>query len=299
MPQLDFTTYRSVLKWIVLAVSVGYLLFRFVLAAPTWTMTRLQTNDRTNLWNSAILLVLATASAANPIDQFLILPIALAWGRAITNFTVTKLVVFAVIAWVITWGYQKMAFHYARAVVIPALKTLSTGGVAPIRGYDQIYVFLFLFILFSNLLGMVPYTMTITSFAMLTFFLSFTVFIGINIIALTVFNTKIVTLFLPSGTPLAIAPFLVLIELLSYVARAFSLGIRLFANMLAGHALVKILGSFAWAMFSIGLGSLAALLPWGAIFAVTGLEIVIAGLQAYVFVTLANIYLLDAVHAHL
>lgn len=299
MPQLDFTTYSSGLKWILLAVFAGYVLFRFVLTAPTWTMTRLQTNDRINLWNSAGLLVLlSAATAANPIDQFLILPIALAWGRAITNFTVTKLVVFAIIAWTITWGYQKMAFHYARAVVIPGLKTLSTGGISPIRGYDQIYVFLFLFILFSNLLGMVPYTMTITSFAMLTFFLSFTVFIGINIIALTVFNTKIVTLFLPSGTPLAIAPFLVLIELLSYVARAFSLGIRLFANMLAGHALVKILASFAWAMFSVGLGSIAALLPWGAIFAVTGLEIVIAGLQAYVFVTLANIYLLDAVHAH-
>src|SRR3954471_21373952 len=107
MPQLDFTTYSSGLKWILLSVSVAYLLFRFVLAAPTWTMTRLQTNDRTNLWNGALTLVLVSAAAANPIDQFLILPIALAWGRAITNFTVTKLVVFAVIAWTITWGYQK------------------------------------------------------------------------------------------------------------------------------------------------------------------------------------------------
>ena len=107
------------------------------------------------------------------------------------------------------------------------------------------YIFLlFFFLLFSNLIGMVPYTFTVTSHLILTFALSFVSFVGINIIGILKHGTNFLSLFLPSGAPLVIAPFLIIIEFISYIARVFSLAIRLFANIMSGHTLLKILSSF-------------------------------------------------------
>lgn len=102
----------------------------------------------------------------------------------------------------------------------------------------------FMFLCLSNLLGMLPYSMTVTSHLILTLFLSLAFFIGSNIIGICYHRQSFFSLFLPEGVPLLIIPFLILIEYVSYISRIFSLAIRLFANMLSGHILLKILISF-------------------------------------------------------
>jgi len=111
------------------------------------------------------------------------------------------------------------------------------------------------------MMGMIPFSLTSTSFAVMTFFAGITMFVGINIIALAAYNWKFVNLFLPSGAPLVIAPFLIVIETISYFARVFSLSIRLFANLLAGHALMKIIGTFVWSTPLIAAGLINGLRP--------------------------------------
>lgn len=105
--------------------------------------------------------------------------------------------------------------------------------------------YIFMFLLFCNMIGMVPYSFTITSSFTVTLYLSLGFFIGVNLIGLLMHGSGMLNLFLPGGAPLPIMPFLVLIEILSYVARVFSLSIRLFANMMSGHTLLKILAGFS------------------------------------------------------
>jgi len=131
-----------------------------------------------------------------------------------------------------------------RTTILPALRTICTGGLAPVKGYDQFYSYVFMTILLANVIGIIPYAITISSFTAFTFFLRFTMFIGLNIIAIAIHHFVLIGSFLPGGAPIAIAPFIVVIEMISYLVRPFSLGIRLFANMLRGHCLTKILAGF-------------------------------------------------------
>jgi ATP synthase subunit 6 len=105
--------------------------------------------------------------------------------------------------------------------------------------------FLFLFLIITNLIGLIPYSFTVTSHIFITFSLALTLFIGINIIAVKQHKVYVFGFFLPNGVHLILAPLLVPIELLSYIARVFSLAIRLFANMMSGHTLLKIIAGFA------------------------------------------------------
>lgn len=107
-----------------------------------------------------------------------------------------------------------------------------------------IFYFLFLLILVSNLLGMVPYSITVTSHFIFTFYYALSFFIGINLIGILYHKEKYFVLFLPDGVPITIIPFLILIEYISYFSRVLSLSIRLFANMMSGHILMKILIGF-------------------------------------------------------
>jgi F-type H+-transporting ATPase subunit a len=158
---------------------------------------------------------------------------------------------------------------------------------------------LFTFLLFSNLIGMIPYSFTTTSHLLITFSLSVSVFIGVTLIGFQIHGLHFFSFLLPPGAPLGLAPFLVVIELVSYSFRAISLGVRLFANMMAGHTLVKILSGFAWTMLSFGgIMYLVSLIPFLVVFALTFLEIGVACLQAYVFTILTCIYLNDAIHLH-
>lgn len=156
------------------------------------------------------------------------------------------------------------------------------------------------FLLFCNLQGMIPYSFTVTSHFLITLTLSFSLVIGITIVGFQRHGLHFCSFLLPAGVPLPLAPFLVLLELISYCFRALSLGIRLFANMMAGHSLVKILSGFAWTILLLNnvfyfIGDLGLFFI---VLALTGLELGVAILQAYVFTILICIYLNDAINLH-
>jgi F-type H+-transporting ATPase subunit a len=151
---------------------------------------------------------------------------------------------------------------------------------------------LFMFIFFGNMLGMIPYSFTFTGHIIVTFALAATVFIGVTIIGIARHGFHFLTLFVPHGVPVALLVLLVPIELLSYCIRPFTLSIRLFANMLAGHTMLAIFGGFAASVGIFGI------LPLGIDVALIFLEILVAALQAYVFTILTCLYLRDAIHLH-
>jgi F-type H+-transporting ATPase subunit a len=151
---------------------------------------------------------------------------------------------------------------------------------------------LFMFVLFSNMLGLIPYSFTVTSQIIVTFALAAIVFIGVTIIGFVKHGTHFLRLFVPEGVPFILLLLLVPIELLSYFIRPFTLSIRLFANMLAGHTMLAIFGGFA---ASVGL---LAILPVALDVAILALEVLVAALQAYVFAILTCLYLRDALHLH-
>jgi ATP synthase subunit 6 len=154
---------------------------------------------------------------------------------------------------------------------------------------------IFMIILICNVQGMIPYSFTVTSHSIVRFSLALAIFIGINILGIFKNRRHFFSLFFPPGAPLPLAPLLVFIELVSYVFRVLSLSIRLFANLMSGHTLLKILSGFAWAAVSVwGL----FLIPLFIIFLVTGLESAIAFLQSYIFCVLLCIYINDAFNLH-
>ena len=152
---------------------------------------------------------------------------------------------------------------------------------------------LFVFILFGNYLGLMPYGFTFTSHIIVTAAMAVFVFTAVTIIGFARHGLHFFSLFVPPGAPLGIAIVLAPLELFSYLIRPVSLSLRLFANMLAGHVLLKVLAGFI-----ISLGLVFGLVPFIAVFGVTLLEIMVAGIQAYVFALLACIYLNDAIHLH-
>ena len=152
---------------------------------------------------------------------------------------------------------------------------------------------LFMFVLFCNMVGMLPYSFTVTSHIIVTFVLASIVFVGVTIIGFIKHGLKYLELFVPKGVPVILLPLIVIIEIISYLSRPVSLSVRLFANMMAGHTMLKVFGGFV-----ISLGLLGGWLPLGFSVALTGLEILVAFLQAYVFAILTCIYLNDALNLH-
>jgi F-type H+-transporting ATPase subunit a len=155
---------------------------------------------------------------------------------------------------------------------------------------------IFMFVLFGNLLGMLPYSFTFTSHIIVTFALACFIFIGITLLALAMHGLKFFKFFLPEGTPIYIAPVIVVIEVFSYLSRPISLSIRLAANIMAGHILLKVVGGFV-----IALGawvSVTGVVPIAFLVILTGFEFFVAFLQAYIFTVLTCLYLNDAIHLH-
>ena len=158
---------------------------------------------------------------------------------------------------------------------------------------------LFVFILSCNLVGMAPYSFCVTAHIAITFTLSFMVFFAMTFVGFKEHGLHFFAFFLPPGAPLALAPFLVVIEIVSYSFRGISLGVRLFANMCAGHCLIKILAGFGWIMFKAGgIITIGGFMPVIVVFVLMFLEVAVAFLQAYVFTILTCIYLNDAIHLH-
>ncbi len=158
---------------------------------------------------------------------------------------------------------------------------------------------LFFFILFGNLLGVFPLFFTFTSHIMVTLALSLMVFVLVTAVAIKEHGLHFFSYFVPQGIPMALAPLMVLIEVISYLSRIISLSVRLFANMMAGHVMLEVFGSFIVMLGGLGLlGYFPAALSLGVNTILIGFELLVATLQAYVFAVLTCIYLHDAVHLH-
>ncbi len=156
---------------------------------------------------------------------------------------------------------------------------------------------LFMFILVANLWGMFPYFFTVTSHIIVTAALAVSVILTVLVYGFWKHKLHFFRLFVPSGLPKVLLPFIVFIEVLSFISRPISLSIRLFANMLAGHITLKVFAGFVVALGSAGfIGVLGSILPLAATVALTALEFLVAGIQAYVFAILTSLYLNDALH---
>ena len=167
----------------------------------------------------------------------------------------------------------------------------TVGGKGAERAFPLVFS-LFMFLLFGNLLGLIPYAFTFTSHIVVTFMFAAVIFIGVTLLGLIIHRHHFFSYFAPSGVPIFLMPVLVPIEIISYIARPISLSVRLFANMMAGHTILHVFGTFIAALAFFGF------LPFGFMVALYGLEILGACLQAYVFAILTCLYIRDAIHLH-
>ncbi len=244
---------------------------------------------------------------ASPLEQFeikTIVPITV--GSVDASFTNSALMMAIAVAGLTWFLHSAMKPSAVVPTRLQSMAELAYEFVANMiranvgHGGEKYFPFifsLFFFILVGNMLGMIPYSFTFTSHIVVTFAMAALVFIGTTIIGFATHGVHFFKMFLPAGTPWYIAPLLIPIEILSYFTRPVSLSLRLFANMTAGHTLLKVFGGFVVSM-AVGLGLFAGVIPLIAVIAVTGLEFLIAFLQAYVFAVLSCIYLNDALHMH-
>jgi len=240
---------------------------------------------------------------ANPLHQFeihTIAPIQIGGVDAsLTNSGLFMLISVAAVTLFLTMGmrgrsvipgrWQSMAELSYEFVAGMVRDNVGTEG----RKYFPFVFSLFMFILFGNLIGLVPYSFTFTSHIIVTFAMAAVVFVGVTIIGIVRHKLHFFSFFLPKGVPMIMAPILVPIEVLSYLSRPVSLSIRLFANMMAGHTMMKVFAGFV-----IPLGILGGWAPLAVDVALTGFEFLVAFLQAYVFAILTCLYLNDAIHLH-
>ena len=172
-------------------------------------------------------------------------------------------------------------------------KMISDTAGKKAKPYFSFVFSLFIFILFCNMVGMLPYSFTVTSHIIVTLTFAIFIFIGVTILGFIIHGFKYLKIFVPSGVPMVLLPIISIIEIISYLSRPISLSVRLFANMMAGHTMLKVVGGFV-----ISLGIIGGWLPLTFSVALTGLEILVAFLQAYVFAILTCIYLNDALNLH-
>lgn len=240
---------------------------------------------------------------ASPLEQFTIkplIPINLGGVDAsLTNSGAFMLATVAAITFFLMLGMRKKALVPGRW---QSMSELSYEFIASMikdnvgnegRKYFPFIFSLFMFILFANLIGLIPYSFTFTSHIIVTFAMAMMVFIGVTIVGIIRHGLHFFSFFVPKGVPAVMLPLLVPIEILSYLSRPLSLSIRLFANMMAGHTMMKV-----FAGFIIPLGFLGGWAPLAVDVALTGFEFLVAFLQAYVFTVLACLYLNDAIHLH-
>jgi len=216
------------------------------------------------------------------------------------------LLVFGLITALMLWGTAK------RAIVPGRIQALAESGYEFVHGivegqvghegkrYFPFVFSIFMFVLFGNMLGLLPYAFTFTSHIAVTFALAALVFVVVTVVALAIHGTHFFGYFFPEGAPKALAPLIIPIEVISYLSRPISLSVRLFANMVAGHVMLKVFATFVVMIGSAAgvLGLVGAVLPMAMNVALVGFEILVAFLQAYVFAILTSIYLHDAVHLH-
>lgn len=243
-----------------------------------------------------------TTEAHSPLAQFEIKPLlSLRLGDVDLSYTNSAL--FMTIALVLASSFLMLATR--RSALVPgrwqSLAEISYEFVSNMirdnvgqegRKYFPLIFSLFMFVLFGNLLGMIPYSFTYTSHIIVTFAMAAVVFIGVTIIGFKKHGLHFLSFLMPAGVPVFMAPLIVPIEILSYFTRPVSLALRLFANMTAGHTMLKVFAGF------VALLGVFGVVPLLLVAALTGLELIIAFLQAYVFTILTCVYLNDALHLH-
>ncbi len=242
--------------------------------------------------------------AINPMHQFEVYRIGPEINLGTVNLSFTNASLFMIISaitilFLLFLGTKKKLLIPSKTQFITEMsytfiaKMINDTAGSGAKSFFPFIFTLFMFVLFCNMIGMLPYSFTVTSHIIVTFMLAATVFIGVTIIGFIKHGVKYFELFVPKGVPIILLPLIIVIEIISYLSRPVSLSVRLFANMMAGHTMLKVFGGFV-----ISLGLLGGWLPLSFSVALTGLEILVAFLQAYVFAILTCIYLNDALNLH-
>ena len=242
--------------------------------------------------------------ATNPMHQFEVYRIGpdiniSGINLSFTNASLFMLISSVLILFLLFLGTKKKSLVPSKIQLVTEMsytfvaKMINDTAGSNAKAFFPFIFTLFMFVLFANMVGMLPYSFTVTSHIIVTFVLAAIVFIGVTILGFVKHGFKYLELFVPKGVPIILLPLIVIIEIISYLSRPVSLSVRLFANMMAGHTMLKVFGGFV-----ISLGILGGWLPLGFSVALTGLEILVAFLQAYVFAILTCIYLNDALNLH-
>ena len=242
--------------------------------------------------------------ASNPMTQFEVYKIGpeLKFGGFDLSFTNSSL--FMTLSALVILGF--LHFSTSNKKIIPdkiqlisemlynfIAKMISDTAGSKAKPYFPFIFSLFTFVLMCNMIGMLPYSFTVTSHIIVTMIMALFIFIAVTVIGFFKHGAKYLSIFVPSGVPVVLLPLITVIEIISYLSRPISLSVRLFANMMAGHTMLKVFGSFV-----LSLGIVGGWLPLTFSVALTGLEILVAFLQAYVFAILTCIYLNDALNLH-
>ena len=240
--------------------------------------------------------------ATNPMHQFEVYRIGPEINLGTVNLSFTNASLFMIISaitilFLLFLGTKKKLLIPSKTQFITEMsytfiaKMINDTAGSGAKSFFPFIFTLFMFVLFCNMIGMLPYSFTVTSHIIVTFMLAATIFIGVTIIGFIKHGIKYLELFVPKGIPIILLPLIIVIEIISYLSRPVSLSVRLFANMMAGHTMLKVFGGFV-----ISLGLLGGWLPLSFSVALIGLEILVAFLQAYVFAILTCIYLNDALN---
>jgi len=242
--------------------------------------------------------------AANPMNQFEVYKIGpsieiAGINLSFTNSSLFMLICAILITTLLLFGTREKKLIPSKIQLISEIlyefiaKMISDTAGKKAKPYFPFIFSLFVFILFCNMVGMLPYSFTVTSHIIVTLTFAIFIFVGVTILGFFIHGFKYLKIFVPSGVPIVLLPIITIIEIISYLSRPVSLSVRLFANMMAGHTMLKVFGGFV-----ISLGLVGGWLPLSFSVALTGLEILVAFLQAYVFAILTCIYLNDALNLH-
>lgn len=243
------------------------------------------------------------AEQHSPLTQFEVTPIfhlprLAGYDVSFTNSSLYMVIAVAAVVLFLSLGMRRAALVPGR---FQSMAELSYEFVANMvrdnvgqegMKYFPLIFSLFMFVLFANLLGMLPYSFTVTSHIIVTFVMAGLIFLGVTILAIYKHGLHFFGFFLPKGTPWWMAPMMVFIEFFAYLARPVSLSVRLAANMMAGHTMLKVIAGFIMVMGIFGIA------PFLLLIVLSGFEIFVAVLQAYIFTILTCIYLNDAIHLH-
>lgn len=226
------------------------------------------------------------------------------------NFSLTNLGLYTIIAVYLTIAFHvlgnndnKLIPNYWSIALETSFASVHSLVKSQVGAANEIYLpfiySLFFFILFANLSGNIPYSFTVFTSMIGSIGLSVVIFIGVTILGISIHKLHFFSFFVPAGAPTVLIPLLVPIEIISYLARALSLGVRLFANLTAGHVLITILSGFIGPMFTAGvISAIITLVPFTVFLGIVGLEVAVSFVQAYVFCILTASYLKDAIDLH-